>query len=108
MDEEAVYILQEILEAEPDNKFYLIQTVYGDLGFTYYHLGIKPCIILKNDVFFMGFGSSIMIYDILWETGFRDWIFDYSIEDRMIEIRFEDAIVLSLSIKDGRATRTTK
>ena len=144
-------VLQE--DANMDNKFYLIQTVYGDLGFTYYHLGIKPCIILKNDVFFMGFGSSIMIYDIfrkellykitdamhivydlqynaifdnivvicelcvlafscegqlLWETGFRDWIFDYSIEDRMIEIRFEDAIVLSLSIKDGRATRATK
>ena len=47
-----------------DNKFYLVQTKYGTLGFTYYHLGIKPSIILRNDILFMGFGTSIIIYNI--------------------------------------------
>lgn len=136
-----------------DNKFYLIQTAYGDLGFTYYHLGIKPSIILKKDILFMGFGTSIIIYNIfkkellykitdamhlvydlqynnffdniivvcelcvlgfngkgqlLWENGLQDTIFDYSIGDQIIEIRFEDASVLNLSIEDGRVELAKK
>lgn len=130
-----------------DNKFYLIQTEYGNLGFTYYHLGTKPSIILKNYILFMGFGTSIVVYDIfrkellyritnamhvaydlqynsffeniivvcelcvlgfdckgqlLWENNFRDSIVDYIIEEQSVEIRFEDASVLMISIGDGR------
>ena len=51
-----------------DNKFYLIQTEYGNLGFTYYHLGTKPSIILKNYILFMGFGTSIVVKDILQDS----------------------------------------
>ena len=112
-----------------DNKFYLIQTAYGDLGFTYYHLGIKPSMVLKKDILFMGFGTSIIIYNIfnniivvcelcvlgfngkgqlLWENGLQDPIFDYSIGDQIIEIRFEDASVLNLSIDDGRVELAKK
>lgn len=48
-----------------DNKFYLIQTEYGKVGITYYNLGIKPSIILKKNILFMAFGTTIISFDVL-------------------------------------------
>ena len=45
---------------------------------------------------------------LLWENGLQDPIFDYSIGDQIIEIRFEDASVLNLSIDDGRVELAKK
>lgn len=50
-----------------DNKFYLIQTEHGKVGITYYNLGVKPSIILKDNILFMAFGTSIISFDVFYK-----------------------------------------
>ncbi len=47
-----------------DNKFCMLKTNVGNIGFSYYDLGIAPSYIIYNTILFLSFGSSYYIVNL--------------------------------------------
>ena len=47
-----------------DNKFCMLKTNVGNIGFSYYDLGIAPSYIIYDTILFLSFGSSYYIVNL--------------------------------------------
>lgn len=47
-----------------DNKFCVLNTIVGNIGFSYYDLGINPSYIIHDLILFLSFGSSYYIVNL--------------------------------------------
>lgn len=59
---EVLYIEEE-KTGDYDNSFVILQTEKFTIGFSYYDMGLKPEAYFTEDLVFLGFGRSIIIYN---------------------------------------------
>jgi len=52
-------------DKEFDNRYYIVEIGDSRIGFSFYNLGIPPSIVLRGHIFFIGFGMSILIYNLI-------------------------------------------
>lgn len=47
-----------------DNKFCVLNTYAGNIGFSYYDLGVAPCYVIHDKILFLSCGNSYYIADL--------------------------------------------
>lgn len=57
-------ILQFGEDLDFDNKFCVLKTHVGNIGFSYYDLGVAPSYILYGAILFLSFGSSYYVVNL--------------------------------------------
>lgn len=48
-----------------DNRFCIFETDKYNFGFSYYYLGISERFVVVKDILFMGFGTTVFIYNLI-------------------------------------------
>lgn len=48
-----------------DNKFCVLNTHVGNIGFSYYDLGVAPSYIIHDTILFLSFGNSYYIVNLI-------------------------------------------
>lgn len=47
-----------------DNQFCILNTIKGNIAFSYYDLGVKPSVLIQNRILFLSFGKSYYVIDL--------------------------------------------
>lgn len=58
-----ILYLEEKKTGDYDNCYIIFQTEKFNIGFSYYDMGLKPEAYFTDDLVFLGFGRSIIIYN---------------------------------------------